>query len=195
MGTHPNGDNLLQYKIRTINDDVICKFWQYFGPGPARLATTGQLLSDLVTSKPELLGEESRAKFGDKLPFLFKVLWWCYFVVVWNINNQMYVQKCLMKPNLIYTGLERWQSPVNPSPPRPPPCTATAQRAPRSNSKQSSACQTILYLCLQVYKDPNHKPEIAIALTDFEGLCGFRPLQESQGFIARLVMMFLRYLG
>ena len=38
---------------------------------------------------------------------------------------------------------------------------------------------------LQVYKDPNHKPEIAIALTDFEGLCGFRPLQEIQGFLAR----------
>ena len=110
-------------------------------------------------------------------------------------HSDMYVQKCLMNPTLIYTGVERWQSPVNPSPPRPPPCTATAQRAPRSNSKQSSACQTILYLCLQVYKDPNHKPEIAIALTDFEGLCGFRPLQEIQGFIARLVMMFLRYLG
>ena len=41
--------------------------------GPARLAHSGQLLGDLVTSNPELLGEESRAKFGDKLPFLFKV--------------------------------------------------------------------------------------------------------------------------
>ena len=41
--------------------------------GPARLAQTGQLLGDLVSSSPELLGEESRAKFGDKLPFLFKV--------------------------------------------------------------------------------------------------------------------------
>ena len=29
-----------------------------------------------------------------------------------------------------------------------------------------------------VYKDPNHKPEMAIALTNFEGLCGFRPLSE-----------------
>mmetsp|Transcript_43168 Transcript_43168/g.92077 ORF Transcript_43168/g.92077 Transcript_43168/m.92077 type:complete len:553 (-) Transcript_43168:39-1697(-) len=28
------------------------------------------------------------------------------------------------------------------------------------------------------YKDPNHKPEIAIALTDFEALCGFRPVSE-----------------
>ncbi len=27
-----------------------------------------------------------------------------------------------------------------------------------------------------IYKDPNHKPEIAVALTDFEALCGFRPL-------------------
>lgn len=35
----------------------------------------------------------------------------------------------------------------------------------------------------EVYKDPNHKPEIAIALTDFEGLCGFRPLAEIQGFL------------
>ena len=38
------------------------------------MAHNGQLLGDLVASKPELLGEESRAKFGDKLPFLFKVL-------------------------------------------------------------------------------------------------------------------------
>ncbi|KAI9008592.1 mannose-6-phosphate isomerase [Hyaloraphidium curvatum] len=29
-----------------------------------------------------------------------------------------------------------------------------------------------------LYKDPNHKPEMAIALTEFEALCGFRPLDE-----------------
>jgi len=29
-----------------------------------------------------------------------------------------------------------------------------------------------------IYKDNNHKPEMAIALTPFEGLCGFRPLSE-----------------
>ena len=28
------------------------------------------------------------------------------------------------------------------------------------------------------YKDPNHKPEMAVALTDFEAMCGFRPLPE-----------------
>ncbi|KAF9936143.1 Mannose-6-phosphate isomerase [Modicella reniformis] len=29
-----------------------------------------------------------------------------------------------------------------------------------------------------IYKDDNHKPEMAIAITDFEALCGFRPLNE-----------------
>uniref|UniRef100_A0A182J8A6 mannose-6-phosphate isomerase n=1 Tax=Anopheles atroparvus TaxID=41427 RepID=A0A182J8A6_ANOAO len=29
-----------------------------------------------------------------------------------------------------------------------------------------------------IYKDPNHKPELAIALTDFQALCGFRPYAE-----------------
>lgn len=35
----------------------------------------------------------------------------------------------------------------------------------------------------EIYKDPNHKPEMAIALTPFEGLCGFRPLDEMQEFV------------
>jgi mannose-6-phosphate isomerase len=29
------------------------------------------------------------------------------------------------------------------------------------------------------YKDPNHKPELICALTEFDALCGFRPAQES----------------
>ncbi|XP_019616439.1 PREDICTED: mannose-6-phosphate isomerase-like [Branchiostoma belcheri] len=33
------------------------------------------------------------------------------------------------------------------------------------------------------YPDPNHKPEMAIALTPFEGFCGFRPLEEIVGFL------------
>jgi mannose-6-phosphate isomerase len=34
-----------------------------------------------------------------------------------------------------------------------------------------------------IYKDPNHKPELAIALTPFEALCGFRPVTEIKHFI------------
>lgn len=29
-----------------------------------------------------------------------------------------------------------------------------------------------------MYKDPNHKPEMAIALTEFLAMCGFRPIAE-----------------
>lgn len=34
-----------------------------------------------------------------------------------------------------------------------------------------------------IYKDPNHKPELAIALTPFEALCGFRPIEEIKHFL------------
>ncbi|XP_017341679.2 mannose-6-phosphate isomerase [Ictalurus punctatus] len=33
------------------------------------------------------------------------------------------------------------------------------------------------------YPDNNHKPEMAIALTEFEGLCGFRPVEEIISFL------------
>ncbi|XP_029909076.1 mannose-6-phosphate isomerase isoform X1 [Myripristis murdjan] len=33
------------------------------------------------------------------------------------------------------------------------------------------------------YPDNNHKPEMAIALTRFQGLCGFRPVDEILGFL------------
>ncbi|XP_076636808.1 mannose phosphate isomerase [Colletes latitarsis] len=34
-----------------------------------------------------------------------------------------------------------------------------------------------------IYKDANHKPELAIALTPFEALCGFRPIREIKEFL------------
>lgn len=35
----------------------------------------------------------------------------------------------------------------------------------------------------EMYKDANHKPELAIALRDFEGFCGFRPVHEILTFL------------
>ncbi|XP_068622671.1 mannose-6-phosphate isomerase [Battus philenor] len=37
-----------------------------------------------------------------------------------------------------------------------------------------------------MYKDPNHKPELAIALTPFEALCGFRPIAEIKEFLHKI---------
>ncbi|MDQ0691182.1 mannose-6-phosphate isomerase, class I [Arthrobacter sp. W4I7] len=40
------------------------------------------------------------------------------------------------------------------------------------------------------YKDPNHKPEMILALTDFEALCGFRPASETKAVFDALVTFF-----
>lgn len=40
------------------------------------------------------------------------------------------------------------------------------------------AAETFHKLQPDIYKDNNHKPEIAIALTDFEAFCNFRPHDE-----------------
>ncbi|CAH0723831.1 unnamed protein product, partial [Brenthis ino] len=37
-----------------------------------------------------------------------------------------------------------------------------------------------------MYKDPNHKPELAIALTPFEALCGFRPIDQIKEYLKKL---------
>lgn len=38
----------------------------------------------------------------------------------------------------------------------------------------------------KMYKDGNHKPEMAIALTQFKGFCGFRPLDEIANYLAKV---------
>lgn len=37
-----------------------------------------------------------------------------------------------------------------------------------------------------IYKDPNHKPELAIALTPFKALCGFRPINDIKKYLEEL---------
>lgn len=73
------------------------------------------------------------------------------------------------------------------------------------NQKLLSCIPYVLFTCLQqdlsglqthaeelhhkypdVYKDDNHKPEMALALTEFEGMCGFRPFAEIQQFATGL---------
>uniref|UniRef100_A0A8C0MWJ0 Mannose-6-phosphate isomerase n=1 Tax=Canis lupus familiaris TaxID=9615 RepID=A0A8C0MWJ0_CANLF len=38
----------------------------------------------------------------------------------------------------------------------------------------------------QHYPDANHKPEMAVALTSFQGLCGFRPVEEILTFLTKV---------
>src|SRR5919112_3242956 len=44
----------------------------------------------------------------------------------------------------------------------------------------------------RTFKDPFHKPELLLALTTFEALCGFRPVEESLHCLAKLQVPELR---
>ncbi len=41
---------------------------------PSKVAKNGQLLKEVLLERPELLGDKVRNRFGNDLPFLFKVL-------------------------------------------------------------------------------------------------------------------------
>ncbi|KAI3333225.1 mannose-6-phosphate isomerase [Ustulina deusta] len=102
---------------------------------PSKDLESGRNLLDLVESNTMLLGPSVRARYGLKLPFLFKVL---------SINKALSIQA---HPNKKLAEKLHANDPRN-------------------------------------YPDDNHKPEMAIAITDFEGLCGFRPLGEIAHFLA-----------
>lgn len=104
---------------------------------PSRDVQTGRTLLDLVADNKALLSPTVAARFGDKLPFLFKVL---------SINKALSIQA---HPN-----------------------KKLAERLHARDAKN--------------YPDDNHKPEMAIAITPFEGLCGFRPLAEIAHFLSVL---------
>ncbi|GAA5849993.1 hypothetical protein JCM9279_004874 [Rhodotorula babjevae] len=83
---------------------------------------------------PVLLGDKVVSKFGDDLPFLFKVL-----AIRTALSIQAHPDKKLAR---------------------------------RLHDEKPD-----------VYKDPNHKPEMAVALTNFSGFCGFRPPSQIAAFL------------
>ncbi|KAJ8107174.1 hypothetical protein ONZ43_g6820 [Nemania bipapillata] len=104
---------------------------------PSKDLESGRTLLDLVESNAMLLSPSVRARYGPKLPFLFKVL---------SINKALSIQA---HPNKTLAEQLHAKDPRN-------------------------------------YPDDNHKPEMAIAITDFEGLCGFRPLGEIAHFLSNI---------
>ncbi len=87
----------------------------------------------MVQDNQSLIGEHVAEKFGNKLPFLFKVL---------SVGKALSIQA---HPN-----------------------KKLAEQLHRHDPKN--------------YPDDNHKPEMTIAITEFDGLCGFRPLNEIAQF-------------
>ena len=95
---------------------------------------TKRSLEDFIKDNQALMGNDVRKKYGEKLPFLFKVL---------SAQKALSIQA---HPN-----------------------KKLAKQLHEKNPKE--------------YKDDNHKPEMTIAITPFEGMCGFRPLKEVSYFL------------
>ncbi|CDZ97035.1 Mannose-6-phosphate isomerase [Phaffia rhodozyma] len=103
---------------------------------PSSRAETSELLSKIIASDPKAyLGPKVQERFGDDLPFLFKVL---------AIGKALSIQA---HPN--------------------------KQLAEQLHKDRPD-----------VYKDDNHKPEMAIAITPFKAFVGFRPLAEIASFLS-----------
>lgn len=59
-----------------LTSPVPPQLWMGTHPScPSTLMATGQDLKKYLKSRPELLGDKVVMKFGDDLPFLFKVRW------------------------------------------------------------------------------------------------------------------------
>ncbi|KAI1371110.1 mannose-6-phosphate isomerase [Hypoxylon crocopeplum] len=118
------------------SDKPYAELWMGTHPSnPSKDLETGRTLLELVEGNQMLLAPSVKARYGTKLPFLFKVL---------SINKALSIQA---HPNKKLAEQLHARDPKN-------------------------------------YPDDNHKPEMAIAITDFEGLCGFRPLGEIAHFLS-----------
>lgn len=102
---------------------------------PSKDVETQRPLLDLVKDNQALMSQAIAEKFGEKLPFLFKVL---------SIQKALSIQA---HPNKNLAAQLHEKDPKN-------------------------------------YPDDNHKPEMTIAITPFDGLCGFRPLAEITHFLS-----------
>ena len=123
-------------KHRTNTCPPCRQLWMGTHPSnPSKDLGTGRTLLELVEGNRMLLAPSVQAKYGSKLPFLFKVL---------SINKALSIQA---HPNKKLAEQLHARDPKN-------------------------------------YPDDNHKPEMTIAITDFEGLCGFRPLGEIAHFLS-----------
>ncbi|MDU0478864.1 mannose-6-phosphate isomerase, class I [Staphylococcus chromogenes] len=121
----------------------------WFGAHPAGSALVGDArLVDLIEADLDgQLGAQVRQKFGDRLPFLLKLL---------AAGEPLSLQA---HPSLAQAqeGFAR----------------ENAEGIPLSADHRN-------------YKDDNHKPELIVALTEFEAMAGFRPLADTVALLEKL---------
>src|SRR5829696_4437848 len=129
-------------------DRPCAELWVGAHPDEPSVLSDGTPLDEAIELRPEeLLGADVRARFGDRLPFLLKVL-------------------AAEQPLSLQAHPTNEQA-------RAGFAAEEAAGVPRDDSKRT-------------FKDPFHKPELLLALTEFEALCGFGPVEESLHCLAKL---------
>ena len=132
----------------TPAEEPYAELWMGAHPDAPSVLSTGTPLDKAIQAEPaRLLGADVRERFGDRLPFLMKIL-------------------AAERPLSLQAHPTSEQAQVG---------FAAEETAgvPRDDPKRT-------------FKDPFHKPELLLALTEFEALCGFRPVEESLHCLAKL---------
>lgn len=132
---------------------------------PSHVLLSGQTLSSHLASHPDLIGTPIVNKFRDEgakegnLPFLLKVLSVEKALSIQTHPDKKTAEFLYKQQPDIYKGTHifySWKKWI-------------------SN----------VFIPWTGFTDANHKPEMALALTPFQALCGFRPLTEIAFFLSR----------
>jgi mannose-6-phosphate isomerase len=129
-------------------DRPYAELWVGAHPDEPSLLPDGRPLHQAIAADPEaLLGRPQVERFGQRLPFLLKVL---------AADTPLSLQA--------HPTAEQAEAGF---------AAEEAAGVPRDDPTRT-------------FKDTCHKPELLLALTTFEALCGFRPVEESLHCLAKL---------
>jgi mannose-6-phosphate isomerase len=153
-----NGVRFYPWGSRTVIPDLLgqpvpadrpwAELWVGAHPDEPSVLSNGTPLDKAIEQQPAaLLGGAVRERFGDRLPFLMKVL---------AAEQPLSLQA--------HPTTEQAQAGF---------AAEEAAGVPHDDATRT-------------FKDPFHKPELLLALSTFEALCGFRPVEESLHCLAKL---------
>ncbi|MGY1746378.1 mannose-6-phosphate isomerase, class I [Blastococcus sp. SYSU D00695] len=132
----------------TPAEQPYAELWMGGHPDDPSVLPDGTPLDQAIAADPDrLLGPTVRAHFGDRLPFLMKVL-------AADAPLSLQAHPSMVQARVGFAAEE-------------------AAGVPAGDPART-------------FRDPWHKPELLLALTPFEALCGFRPVEESLHCLAKL---------
>ena len=135
-------------------DQPYAELWMGAHPDAPSVLSDGRGLDAAIAAEPDrLLGGTVQQRFGNRLPFLMKVL-------------------AAESPLSLQAHPTTAQAEVGFA-------AEEAAGIPKDDPTRT-------------FKDPHHKPEILLAMTPVEALCGFRPVEESLHCLAKLQLPELK---